>query len=142
MQVGSKVCNQAPDFTLLTLDGERVTLSDFRGKMVIMNFWLTVCRACEAEMPHLQAVFDEWPDDTLAILSINVRESAPTVRSFVESQGLTFPVLLDSEGVVDEIYDYAFFPTAFFIDADGSIREVKEGRFHSPEEIKSILNSL
>ena len=142
LQVGPEVGNRAPDFTLLTLDGERVTLSDFRGKMVILNFWLTVCRACEAEMPHLQAVFDEWPDDTLAILSINVRESAPTVRSFVESQGLTFPVLLDLEGVVDEVYDYSFFPTAFFIDADGIIREVKEGRFHSPEEIKSILNSL
>ncbi len=142
LPIGTGAGMRAPDFTLPTIDGESLTLSGLRGKIVMINFWLSGCQPCIVEMPHIQAVFEEWSDDDLVILAINVRESTETVRSFVDNQGLSFPVLLDSEGMVDEVYQPALFPTTSFIDADGIIREVKEGRFHSPEEIESILNSL
>lgn len=140
--VGPEVDMYAPDFTLPGTDGQNVTLSDFRGRIVMVIFWQSDCKACSSEMPHIQAVFQRWSDEELAILAVSVRESANKVRSFAESQGLTFPILLDSEGVVDELYQPPVFPTAFFVDAQGIIREVKEGRFHSPEEIEAILDSL
>lgn len=142
LPIGPEIGMRAPDFTLYTIDGEELTLSDFRGKMVMVNFWLSGCKPCVVEMPHLQAVFKNWSDEGLVILAINVRESAETVQSFIDSQGLTFPVLLDSEGVVDEVYQPSLFPTTFFIDAEGIIRQVQEGRFHSQQEIESILESL
>ena len=108
----------------------------------MINFWLAYCNPCVVEMPHIQAVFDRWSDEDLVILAINVRESAADVRSFIESHRLTFPVLLDSEGVVDEVYQPSLFPTTFFVDAEGILRGIKEGRFHNPEEIEAILKSL
>jgi len=140
--VGSEVGMYAPDFTLPGIDGQNVTFSDFRGKAVILNFWLSYCGPCVHEMPYIQRVFDSRSDEGLVVLAINVRESADAVRSFVDSHGLTFPVLLDSEGAVDEVYQPPVFPTTFFVDADGIIGEVKEGRFDSPEEIEEILESL
>ena len=142
LPIGPAVGNRAPDFTLPTIDGESLTLSDLRGKIVMINFWLSGCKPCIVEMPHIQTVFAQWSDDDLVILAINVRENAETVRRFVDNQGLTFPVLLDSEGIVDEVYQPSLFPTTFFIDAQGIIREVKEGRFHNHEEIESILDLL
>jgi len=140
--VGAEVGMYAPDFTLPAIDGQNVTLSDFRGRVVIINFWLSYCGPCLHEMPYIQRVFDSRSDEGLVILAINVRESADAVRSFVDSQGLTFPILLDSEGVVDEVYQPPVFPTTFFVDGEGIIREVKEGRFDSPGEIEDILETL
>lgn len=137
-----EIGRRAPDFTLETIDGETVALSDFQGRIVMVIFWQSDCKACRSEMPHIQAVFQRWSDEELAILAVSVRESANKVRSFAESQGLTFPILLDSEGVVDELYEPSWFPTTFFVDAEGVIRQVKEERFHSPEEIETILKSL
>lgn len=142
LPIGPTVGNRAPDFTLPTIDGESVTLSDLRGKIVMINFWLSECKPCIVEMPYIQAVFAEGSDDDLVILAINFRENAETVRRFVDNQGLTFAVLLDTEGIVDEVYQPSLFPTTFFIDAQGIIREVKDGRFHNHEEIESILDSL
>lgn len=133
---------RAPDFTLQTVDGEWVTLSEFRGKIVMVHFWRSKCWACRREMPHIQAAFEEWPDDELVVLAISVRESADTVRDFAESHGLTFPVLLDSEGMVDELYQPPVFPTTFFVDAEGVIREVREERFGNSQEIESVIRSI
>ncbi len=142
LPIGPKVGNRAPDFTLQTIGGKSVTLSDFRGKIVMLNFWLASCGACRDEMPHIQSVFDEWPDEELVILAVNVRESATAVQSSIESQGLTFPILLDSKGEADQVYRAPYFPTTFFIDGEGIIKEVKEGRFRSQEEIESIISSI
>ena len=137
-----EVGRRAPDFNLKTIKDETVSLSEFRGRVVMVNFWVTSCGACVSEVPHIQSVSDKWSGEDLMILAISVRENTADVKSFVESRGLTFPVLLDSEGVVDEVYQPSLFPTTFFIDAEGILREIKEGRFHNPEEIEAILESL
>lgn len=143
--VGPQVGNRAPDFELESLDGEMVPLSDFRGKIVMVNFWATWCGPCVDEMPHIQAVFDSWSGEELKILAINLRDSSAEAQSFVDSREFTFPVLLDSVGAIYNQYvvgNKKTIPTTFFIDTEGIIRQVKEGRFHSPEEIESILESL
>ena len=139
---GPELGMRAPDFTLQTIDGERVTLSELQGKIVMVHFWRSECGACRNEMPHIQAVSEEWPDEELVVLAISVRESAETIQSFAESHGLTFPVLLDSDGMVDELYEPPAFPTTFFVDAEGVIRKVKDGRFKNPEEIESVIRSI
>jgi len=140
--VGPQKGNRAPDFTLKDLNGKNVKLSDFRGKIVMVNFWGIFCDPCKKEMPFLQAISDNWSEEDLTILAINFKEGTATVRSFITNEEYTFTVLLDSDGEVNTLYNVSYYPTTFFIDAEGIIKERKEGSFSSQTEIESILNSL
>ena len=140
-EIGTEIGNCAPDFTLQTIKGESVTLSDFRGKIVMVNFWLIDCKGCVDEMPHIQAVFDKWPADELAVLAINGGDAGPGVQNLVDNQGFTFPVLLDPRGEVCMNYGRGA-PTTFFIDGHGIIRAIKDGAFQGPDEIESMVESL
>ena len=142
VEVGPEIGKRAPDFTLPTLDGKELSLSQFRGKTVIVNFWLTSCSACASEMPDIQAVYDSWSHDDLEILAVNVGERAAFVQSFFSSRELTFPALLDSDEAASKIYQISVIPTTLFINADGIIMEIKKGRFTSQFEIEDILKSL
>jgi peroxiredoxin len=142
ISAGPELGKLAPDFTLPTLDGKELSLSQFRGKIVMVNFWQESCSACRSEMPHLQAIYEEWPHDKLEILAVNIGERDAFVQSFVDRQGLTFPTLLDSDEAVYKIYQTPAIPTTFFINADGIIKMINEGRFKSQSEIEDVLNSL
>jgi cytochrome c biogenesis protein CcmG, thiol:disulfide interchange protein DsbE len=139
---GHEVGDRAPDFKLLTIDGKETSLSEYRGKIVLLNFWQSSCPACAEETPYIQAVFDTWPGDKLKILAVSVEERPVFVQTFLDSRGLTFPVLLDSDGSVSSTYDISTFPSTFFINADGIIKAKKSGHFSSQSEIENILKSL
>jgi peroxiredoxin len=132
--------NQAPDFQLNTLDGQTIALSDFRGKVVLLNFWAYWCGPCTFEMPFIQQIYDEWQEAGLVLLAIHIGESAEEAASFVEEYSLTFPVLLDIEGTVATQYGATSIPTTFLIDEDGIVQAVKVGAFSSVEEIESGLS--
>jgi peroxiredoxin len=140
--VGPEIGKLAPDFTLLNLKGENVTLSSLRGKIVILNFWLTSCSACDEETPYIQAIYDRWPHNNLEILAVNAGEREAFVQSFIGSRGLTFPALLDSDEAVSNMYKISTIPMTFFINPDGVIKGIKKGRFTSEFEIEAILKSL
>jgi peroxiredoxin len=142
IEIGTQIGDRAPDFTLPTIDGKEASLSQFRGKIVMVNFWESSCSACASEMPDIQAVFDTWSRDDLEILAVNVGERAAFVQSFIDSKGLTFPALLDSDEAVSKMYQISTIPTTFFIDADGIIKRIKSGRFTSQSEIENMLKSL
>jgi peroxiredoxin len=142
VEIGTRIGDRAPNFTLPTIDGKEVSLSQLRGKIVMINFWETSCSACASEMPDIQAVFDTWSRDDLEILAVNHGERAAFVQSFIDSKGLTFPALLDSDQAVSNMYQISTIPTTFFIDADGIIKRIKSGRFTSQSEIENILKSL
>jgi peroxiredoxin len=142
ISVGPEVGKLAPDFTLPTLDGGELSLSQFHGKIVMINFWQSSCSNCKEEMPQLQAIYNKWPHDKLEILAVNIGEKAAFAQSFVETRGLTFPVLLDSDEAVSDIYQISRFPTTFFVNADGIIKEIKTSTFTSQSEIENVLNSL
>ncbi|MCK4722472.1 MAG: TlpA family protein disulfide reductase [Dehalococcoidia bacterium] len=132
----------APDFTLQNIDGESVTLSDFRGKPVMLTFWTTRCPACELQAPYIQAFRDEWSSEKVELLTVDVGENPALVHDFVSSQGFTYPVLLDPQGVVAQAYGIPGVPTTFFIDAEGIGRAYKIGPFQSREEIESALDTV
>ncbi len=143
--VGYQKGNRAPGFTLKNLNEQDVTLSAFRGKIVMVNFWATWCDPCVGEMPHIQAVSGSWSGGELVILAIHVKDRAATAQSWINDKGYTFPVLLDSEGKVQTLYGITNtipIPRTFFIDRDGIIREVKDVSFSNQAEIESILKSL
>jgi peroxiredoxin len=138
---GPEIGNIAPDFTLQTMDSQSISLSDFRGKTVLLNFWMSSCDACVSELPYLQTASDNRSDQQVAILTINCGESSQTVHSIVDPLKLSIPVLLDPTGVVCNAYKHGA-PTAFLIDSNGIIKAIKDDAFESPGEVETMLDSL
>jgi len=116
----------APEFTLTDLDGNPVSLSDYAGAPVLVNFWATWCPPCRSELPLIQAYQDKYEGD-FVVLALSGGETAQDVQAFIDAQGYTFVVLLDSEFAVAEQYGVRGFPTSFFIDADGAIQQTHIG---------------
>ncbi len=123
------VGDQAFDFTLLDLEGNELSLASLRGRPVILNFWATWCAPCRVEMPELQAAYEAYQDDDLAILALNQQESPEVVRDFfTHEMGLTFTPLLDSEGAVASLYGAnRTLPTSIIINGDGIIIAIHRG---------------
>jgi len=139
---GTQVGDLAPDFQLLTLDQEPVSLGDLRGNPVVLNFWASWCGPCVLEMPLLEEVYQEYSDRGLIVLAVNVRESPSRVEEFWQSKELSFPMVLDTEGEVSQQYNVRYYPITFFIDKDGIIREKKPGAFLSKAEMEKKLTKI
>ena len=120
----------APDFTLKTVDGRQVRLSDLRGKVVLLNFWATWCPPCKAEMPDLNALHREYGDaHDFTVLGVDVEEQQPEVTAFWQQNGISFPLALDTAGAVStNLYHVRAMPTSLIIDRDGNIRDTWTGR--------------
>jgi cytochrome c biogenesis protein CcmG, thiol:disulfide interchange protein DsbE len=119
----------APDFTLQTIDGRAVKLSDLRGQVVIVNFWASWCPPCKAEMPAIQHVYDAYRNQGLVVLAVNAtnQDTLANAQAFLSENNLTFPVPLDVNGETTRLYKINSFPTTFFITPDGVIHEVVIG---------------
>lgn len=116
----------APQFTLRSLKGEPVSLADLRGRTVLLNFWATWCIPCVAEMPALQRIYKKYGERGFTILAVSADQDVEVVRSFAEQNGLTFPILLDSDMSVVRSYGVSGFPETFFIDGHGNLLRVRD----------------
>jgi peroxiredoxin len=134
----------APDFTLTTLAGESLTLSDLRGKVVLLNFWASWCLPCKAEMPALQHAYIDYRDLGLEIVAVNTtyQDTEQNARAFVEEFQLTFPIPMDLDGSVSDKYTLHGLPTTFFIDRQGQIQKVVVGGPMSEALIRSQVEDL
>jgi cytochrome c biogenesis protein CcmG, thiol:disulfide interchange protein DsbE len=119
----------APDFLLKNPQGETHHLAGLAGQPVLVNLWASWCPPCRAEMPAMQRVYEEYQAQGFVILAVNAtdQDSLAAANAFVESLGLTFPILLDPSGEVSAAYEVRALPTSFFIDREGIIREVVVG---------------
>ncbi|HYK73968.1 MAG TPA: TlpA disulfide reductase family protein [Pseudoneobacillus sp.] len=116
--------NPAPDFTLTTLDGKTVKLSDYKGKKVILNFWATWCPPCKAEMPHMQKFYEKNKENNIEILAVNLTNldnGKKSIEEFVTEYKLTFDIPLDEEGTIGMQYQAFAVPTSYIIDSKGII---------------------
>ncbi|MBI4181299.1 MAG: thiol peroxidase, partial [Chloroflexi bacterium] len=144
---GNQVGNLAPNFQLNNLAGQPVSLSNLRGKPVLINFWATWCPHCQAERPLIQQISDEWQSKGVVLLTIDIIGSRPTetpanLADFMGGNKYTFPVLLDVNMQVTKSYGIKFTPTNFMIDKDGIIREIRTGPYPSKAVLEESLNQL
>ena len=144
IEVGPQVGKLAPDFKFTDAEGKSVSLSDLRGKSIMLNFWATWCGPCKYEMPLIEdlAHDKEKAEKGLILLTINSGESADTVRRFMKEQGFSFPVLLDIQKSITRAYNVRAIPTTFFIGQDGIISKIKLGAFMNESELEQILNKV
>ncbi|MBI4213372.1 MAG: TlpA family protein disulfide reductase [Chloroflexi bacterium] len=139
MPVGPQVDQRAPDFTLEDLTGQAVSLGQYRGRPVLLNFFATWCTPCLKELPHLQAAHQREQDSGLAVLLVNLQEDRPTVQRFANRLGLTARILTDPSGdVFYEAYRVVGLPATFFIDRSGVVR----ARFLQPIEEPDLAAGL
>jgi thiol-disulfide isomerase/thioredoxin len=131
----------APDFKLKDLSGKEVSLSDFKGKRVFVNFWATWCPPCKAEMPELEKLYQETKTSDLVIIAVDLGEDKATVQKFIEKNKYNFQVLLDTNNEAASLYGIRSIPTSYFIDKDGYIVNGKIGAMNL-EEMRSYVNSI
>lgn len=115
-----KVGDAAPDFELMSLNGESIRLSQFKGKPILLSIGATWCPDCRIEAPLLQELHENHPE--LVVVLVDSKESPRVVQSFANEFGLTHPILLDRDGAVMRLYEVFAIPTEIFIDEDGIIR--------------------
>jgi thiol-disulfide isomerase/thioredoxin len=137
-QVASLIGAQAPDFTLEDANGKSVSLRDFRGKVVIVDFWASWCGPCRAQMPYLQDLHQKLADKGLVVLGLDIGEDSETVTEFARQGAYTFTLLLGGEPDVDTSYYVGAFPTTLVIDRQGKIIYRDEG-FGEPNKLRSAV---
>ncbi len=135
----------APVFTLSDINGKKVSLSDFKGKVVLLNFWATWCGPCTAEMPSLNNLYSAFKNEGFVVLAVSIDPSEGPVRSFVSEKGILFPVLMDpdKEAYFDQYAIFAL-PTSFLIDRKGMIVEkiIGDRAWDSPDMKNKIVDLL
>jgi peroxiredoxin len=115
----------APDFSLPDVEGKTVRLSDYRGKVVFVNFWATWCKPCKEEMPSMQILWENFKSEDFVMLAISMDRvtTKKDIPPFIESMKLTFPILTDSWGQTDKRYKLMGVPETYIIDQSGVLRE-------------------
>lgn len=133
----------APDFTLPTLDGKQVSLTELRGKTVMLNFWQDIQQS-RNELAVIQQVYVELPRDNLAVLAISWKQTKAITQAVVSSKSLTFSVLLDESGEVAAKYNVTRSPVTIFIDAQGIVRDtvLYPATLKGITQVETILNSI
>jgi len=134
---------KAPDFELTSLDGRKIRLRDYRGRVILLNFWATWCPWCRKEMPFIQELHNTMDEQYFVILAIDIRQDKRTVERFIKDRGLSFTVLLDRDGSVGDMYGVSSTPMKFLIDPDGNLRGAAIGyRRWDLADIKSLVDAL
>jgi peroxiredoxin len=119
---GINVGNAAVDFQLEALDGTQVSLSDYRGQVVLLNLWATWCPPCRAEIPDIEEAYRARQDDGFVVLGVSVEQTRGSVAPFVQAMDMTYPVLLDEMGKLYKTYRAPGLPMSILLDEEGVIR--------------------
>jgi peroxiredoxin len=133
------VGSPAPEITLKDLQGRDIRLSDFRGKVVLVNFWATWCKPCKEEMPAMQASYDKLRDKGFVVLAVNELEDTARVADHIRTHGHTFEVVMDHNNKVANRYGVVGLPASFLIDPEGIVRERISGSLLTEQRIAELF---
>jgi peroxiredoxin len=133
----ANVEGQAPDFTLKSLDGSNLRLNEYRGQVVLINFWASWCGPCRQEFPLLDRMHQRYRDAGFAVLGVNVEEDPRQAREFLEKVRVEFPILFDEQQSVSETYRVMAMPSSVVLDRDGIVRYVHLG-YKPGDEVKYL----
>jgi len=116
----------APSFKLPDMDGREISLENFNGKIVLLDFWATWCSPCRMTMPVVEKLSKEYPDD-MVLLAVNLREPKDVIEKYAFKEAISAPILLDEKGTVSTTYGAYAIPMQFLIDRSGIIRHIQTG---------------
>ena len=119
----------APDFTLENMDGQKISLSSQKGKVVLVNIWASWCPPCRAEMPAIERVYQTYKDQGFVAIGIDstIQDKISDIQIFLKQTNISFPILLDTNGLATRLYRVQSLPSSYFIGRDGIIREIVIG---------------
>ncbi len=138
-----RIGHQAPRFSANLIDGTRRSLTDYRGRVVLVNFWASWCGPCKAEIPDLRDLQSAYPPEKFTILAINEDDELKAALDFLKKRPVNFPVLLDEKGRIMDDYGVRGLPTTLLIDTRGVVREIVFGpRDWSSKEWKERIDGL
>ena len=141
LSVGIAVGELAPDFTGTTVDGQTITLSDLKGKLVLVNVFASWCGPCRVETPHLVEAYNELDRDRVEFIGLNLQETPEAVEFFKDEFFINYPLVLNESGDLTNIYSPIGLPTTWFIDRDGVIRFRFSGAL-TKEALQAILDDV
>ncbi len=143
LETGTTVGKLALDFTLPDLEGKQVKLSQYRGKVVMVKFWVD-SQSCRNELPVIQSFYEKWADKGFVVLAVNWMQTPEQVKAFMQQKGLTFTVLLDQKGEVNDKYGVkpSIYAVTVLVDRDGVIRDRREAAFKSELQIETLVKPL
>ena len=132
----------APDFTLKDVDGKSHKLSDYRGKVVMINFWATWCPPCRFELPSMQRAYEKLKKAGVEFLAINLGEDADTIFTFTADYPVTFPLLMDLDSSVSNMYPVIGLPTTYFVSPKGRLiyRAIGSREWDEKQMLEKILS--
>jgi len=137
-----EVDQPAPELTLFDLDGKQVSLSDFKGQVVLLNNWATWCPPCREEMPEFKAYYEKYKEEGFQVVAVEAGQPQSEVRAFVEQQGLEFIILLDPENLSLITFQHSSLPNSFVIDRRGHLRLAWLGAINLPTLEKYVTPLL
>jgi len=131
---------QAPAFTLQSLDGRTVTLGQYKGDVVMINFWASWCGPCRQEMPLLDDIYKQYKDMGFVLLGVNVEPDASNANGWLKKTPVSYPILYDPKSSVSQLYQVQAMPTTVIIDRKGIVRYVHNG--YLPGDENQYMNSI
>jgi peroxiredoxin len=123
----SDISGKAPDFTLKSSSGKNLRLSDYRGNVVLLNFWASWCGPCRQEMPLLEAMYKKYKKLGFVILGVNVEQDSSKANAYLSDVSVSFPVLYDNTNTASKLYNVSAMPTTVIIDRNGNMRYLHKG---------------
>lgn len=134
---------KAQNFALKDLNGNKVQLENYQGKVIFLNFWTTWCPACLVEMPSMEKLYQEFKNKDFILLAVDMQEDSATVKKFIEKFKLNFPILLDEDGTVAIYYGVNAIPVTYLIGREGYLYAIAMGaRDWASEDAFLLINHL